>query len=358
VRIDGVLCRIIALQAVACGWMAVPALLHAQLVRGELVDSIAGRPVAAAIVTLVDTAGDEHGRTLTDATGRFAVRAPGAGDFRLRARIVGFDVWESERLTLAAGQTVVRRVPLMLVRVKLPVFTVEAERTCVVRPEEGAAAASLWEEVKKALAATELTIASRQFRFRSLESERELDRLGIVVRDTTYPAIGYSTWPFAALDPELLSELGFVHGTGGGPTFYGPDAQVLVSDAFLDDHCFRVLARSGEAGRIGLAFEPVAGRKVPDISGVLWLDSATVALRTLEWEYRNLSRWAREGRPGGEVDFAQLPTGAWFIRRWMLRAPIAQVFLARADTVFYGVKVKQEEVIAVLTAAGKPVVVF
>ncbi|MBE0593989.1 MAG: carboxypeptidase regulatory-like domain-containing protein, partial [Gemmatimonadales bacterium] len=93
-RIDSVLCRIIALQAVACGWMAVPALLHAQLVRGELVDSIAGRPVAAAIVTLVDTAGDEHGRTLTDATGRFAVRAPGAGDFRLRARIVGFDVWE------------------------------------------------------------------------------------------------------------------------------------------------------------------------------------------------------------------------------------------------------------------------
>lgn len=338
--------------------LATPALAHAQLVRGELIDSVLGTPVSSAIVTLVDPAGAEHARTLTDAMGRFQARAPSTGEFRLRVRIVGFDAWESEPLALALGQTEVRRIPLMLARVKLPAFTVEAERTCVVRPEEGAAAAALWEEVKKALAATELTMESRQFRFRSLSAERELDRRGTVVRDTTYPSLGYSTWPFAALDPVLLSELGFVQGTVGGPTFYGPDAQVLVSDAFLDDHCFRVLAASGRAGRLGLAFEPVAGRDGPEVGGVLWLDSATVTLQTLEWEYRNLARWAREGRPGGEVHFAQLPTGAWFIRRWMLRAPIAQVYLARADTAFYGVKIRQEEVIEVLGADGKPLAGF
>lgn len=357
-RLDRALRWTIAAHVAVLAWVTPLTAAQAQLVRGELIDSVLGGPVAAAIVTLVDASGAEHARSLTDALGQFRIRAPSAGEFRLRVRIVGFDAWESEPLPLAVGQTVVRRIPLMLVRVKLPAFTVEAQRTCVVRPEEGAAAAALWEEVKTALAATELTMASRQYRFRNLRAERELDRWGMVVRDTTFPSLGYSTWPFAALDPVLLSELGFVQGTVGGPTFYGPDAQVLVSDAFLDDHCFRVLVGSDRAGRIGLAFEPVARRDVPEVGGVLWLDSATVTLRTLEWEYRNVSRWAREGKPGGEVHFAQLPTGAWFIRRWMLRAPIAQVHLARADTAFYGVKIRQEEVIEVLSADGKPIVGF
>ena len=350
--------RATAVQAAACMWLALPGLGQAQLVRGELVDSVAGRPIAAAVVTLVDVNGTEHARTLTDAMGQFRVLAQSAGAFRLRVRIVGFDAWDSEPLRLSAGQTEVRRIPLMLVRVKLPAVTVEAERTCVVRPDEGGAAASLWDEVKKALAATELTMTGRQFRFRSVAVERELDRLGSAVRDTTYPSLGFSTWPFAALDPELLSDRGFVQGDAGGPVFYGPDAQVLVSDAFLDDHCFRVLAPSEGNGWIGLAFEPVAGRDVPEVDGVLWIDSATVALQSLTWAYRNLSRWAREGRPGGEVHFAQLPTGAWYIRRWMLRAPIAQVYVGRPDTAFYGVKWRQEEVVEVFTADGKPIVRF
>lgn len=338
--------------------LALPGQARAQLVRGELVDSIAGRPVAAAIITLIDGADAEFGRTLTDATGQFRVRAPAAGSFRLRVRLVGFDVWESEPIALAVGETVVRRVALLLVRVKLPAITVEAEQTCVVRPEEGAAAAALWEEVKKVLAATELTMKGRGFRFRSVGTERELDRLGAVVRDTSYPSIGYRAWPFGALDPELLAQRGFVQGAAGGPVFYGPDAQLLVSDTFLDDHCFRVRLSPNEAGRIGLAFEPVTGRDVSEVDGVLWLDSATVALRQLEWGYRNLSRWAREGSPGGEVDFARLPTGAWFIRRWMLRAPIAQVFPDRPDTLFYGVKIREEEVVEVLKADGTPVMVY
>jgi len=341
-----------ALSPVLPGWSA------AQVVRGDLVDSIAARPVGAAIVTLVDAAGAEFGRTLTDANGRFLVRAPAAGAFRLRVRIVGFDVWESEPIALAVGETVVRRVPLLLVRVKLPAITVEAEQTCMVRPEEGAAAAALWNEVKKVLAATELTMRSREFRFRSVGTERELDRLGVVVRDTSYRSIGYRAWPFAALSPELLARRGFVQGSATGPVFYGPDAQLLVSDAFLDDHCFRVRVGPEESGRVGLAFEPVAGREVSEIEGVLWLDSATVALRQLEWSYRNLSRWAREGKPGGEVDFAVLPTGAWFIRRWELRAPIAQVFPANPDTVFFGVKIREESVAEVVKADGTPVVVY
>lgn len=349
---------LLALLAGAAVSPALPVRSQAQVVRGELVDSIAARPVTAAIVTLVDGSGGEFGRTLTNANGRFLVRAPAAGAFRLRVRLVGFDVWESEPMALAVGETVVRRVSLLLVRAKLPAITVEAEQTCVVRPEEGAAAAALWDEVKKVLAATELTMKSREFRFRSVGTERELDRLGVVVRDTSYRSIGYRAWPFGALSPELLARWGFVQGSAAGPVFFGPDAQLLVSDAFLDDHCFRVRMGPDGSGRVGLAFEPVAGRGVPEIEGTLWLDSATVALRKLEWSYRNLSRWAREGKPGGEVDFAALPTGAWFIRRWELRAPIAEVFPATPDTAYFGVKIREEAVTEVVKADGTPVVVY
>jgi len=350
--------NLLVLLAAAVASLAPPARSHAQVVRGEVVDSIAARPITAAMVTLVDGTGVEFGRTLTDANGRFLVRAPAEGTFRLRVRLVGFDAWESDPMALEVGQTAVKRVSLLLVRVKLPALTVQAEQTCVVRPGEGAAAAALWEEVKKVLAATDLTMRSREFRFRSVGTEREVDRLGAVVRDTTYSSIGYRAWPFAALSPELLARRGFVQGSAGGPVFFGPDAQLLVSDAFLDDHCFRVRVGPDGSGRVGLAFEPVAGRGVPEIEGTLWLDSATVALRRLEWSYRNLSRWAREGKPGGEVDFAVLPTGAWFIRRWELRAPIAEVFPAKPDTAFFGVKIREEAVAEVVKADGTPVVVY
>jgi hypothetical protein len=324
-------------------------------VRGSLADAISGRPVPAGIVVLVDTSGVEQVRTLTDATGSFVVRARAPGVFRLRTLIVGFEGWESEPFTLARGQSVERRIALTLFRVELPELTVEAERTCVVRPEEGLAAAALWDEVKKALATTRLSMERRTYRFRTRTSERQLDPYGVVRSDTTFVSPGYTAWPFASLPAERLSQLGFVQGAPGGPVFYGPDAEVLVSGVFLDDHCFRVRLGEDTRGYVGLAFEPVSGRDVPEIEGVLWLDSASVVLRRLEWSYLNVSRWARAGDPGGFVEFAALPDGAWFIRRWMLRAPVAHVFVGRPDTLLYGVKVRESEVLDVLDRRGEPI---
>jgi hypothetical protein len=326
-----------------------------QVVRGNLVDAVSGRPVPAGIVVLVDTSGVEQIRTLTDATGSFVARAHAPGVFRLRTLIVGFEGWESEPFSLARGQSVERQIALTFYRVELPELTVEAERTCVVRPEEGLAASALWNEVKKALAATRLSMERRKYRFRTRTSERQLDPYGVVRGDTMYISPGYSSWPFASLPADRLSQLGFVQNAPDGPVFYGPDAEVLVSDVFLDDHCFRVRLDDDRRGYVGLAFEPVSGREVPEVEGVLWLDSVSVVLRRLEWSYLNVSRWARAGDPRGFVEFAALPDGAWFIRRWMLRAPVAHVFVGRPDTLLYGVKVRESEVLDVLDRRGEPI---
>ena len=78
--------------------------LAAQTVQGELVDA-ARRPLGGAMVVLLDADGKVRGRVLTDEAGRFTLRAPGAGSYRLRAERIGFQATESPALALAAGET-------------------------------------------------------------------------------------------------------------------------------------------------------------------------------------------------------------------------------------------------------------
>jgi hypothetical protein len=127
--------------------------------------------------------------------------------------------------------------------------------------------------------------------------------------------------PFETPPAEELVTHGFVRTTEAGEHYYAPDADVLLSDAFLDTHCFGV--RVGGPGLIGLAFEPLPDRSVPDVEGVLWLDESEAELRFLEYGYTGLSFPARMARKfGGRLEFERLPTGAWIIRRWSIRGPI------------------------------------
>ncbi len=334
-----------------------PTRLGAQVVRGEVFDSLAGRPLGFVMIVLLDSAGAEHSQVLSNALGRFVLRADGPGDYFMRTRVVGYRKWESPEFSLARGQTIVRRIDLALVPIMLPELTVEAEQTCVVRPEEGLAAAAIWEEVRTALEVTQLTIDERRYRFRTRLTTQELNQYKVPTSVATDQGVGYTAMGFGSASAEDLQEHGFVRSTGAGPVYFGPDAQVLVSDVFLDHHCFRI-RRGDRDGTVGLAFEPVSRGYPPDVEGTLWVDSATMALRSLEWGYTELSRWARLGDPGGVMDFGRLPNGAWFIERWELRAPVGRVVVGLADTIYHGVKIREGRVTEVLTAAGELVVQF
>jgi hypothetical protein len=349
--------KLAATLATACMTVC-SASLGAQVVRGTIVDELNGQPVVGAWVLLLDSLGRDHSRSLSDALGRFVVRGEGAGVYRLRAILIGYTKWESEPFQLQVGETREEEIPLSLMRVALPALTVEAERTCQVRPGEGMATTALWEEVKKALAATEWTIEQRLYRFRSAMTRRTLDGSFAPLSDTTYGRVGYSDWPFRSLAADSLSRYGFVQSAPGGPIYYGPDAQVLVSDVFLDEHCFRVQRHDADtAGLIGLAFEPVRDSRLPDIEGVLWVDSASIALQELEFHYVRLGRWVPSRRAGGSVRFASLPTGAWFIRRWRMWGPIGRVSTP-GDTVLHGYLERGGEVLEVRSATGDLIVRF
>jgi hypothetical protein len=108
--------------------------------------------------------------------------------------------------------------------------------------------------------------------------------------------------------------------------FYGPDAIALLSEAFVRDHCFRVIGGTAEdAGAIGMAFEPVRARmrsnSPPEIRGTIWFDSATQQLRRLSFVWTRLPGEAPTKGLGGEILFDRVAEGPWHVARWHLRMP-------------------------------------
>jgi hypothetical protein len=97
---------------------------------------------------------------------------------------------------------------------------------------------------------------------------------------------------------------------------------VLLSDDFLDTHCFRMVrAEKDRPGAVGLGFEPVKGRRVPEIKGTLWVDRGSAELRMLDYEYVNVPSAVRTPGLGGRSEFARLATGDWIIKDWYIRLP-------------------------------------
>ncbi|HYJ78530.1 MAG TPA: carboxypeptidase-like regulatory domain-containing protein, partial [Longimicrobiaceae bacterium] len=264
-----------------------PALAGAQTVRGELVERGSGQPIRAAMVLLLDSAGARRVAALTDSAGRFELRAPAAGTYRLRAERVGFRSTVSPPLALGAGQVRAYRMEGDPVAVSLAEVRVRGARRCRVRPGAGQATAVLWEEARKALSAAAHADQAGLLRFdvelygRDLEPGTEK-----VLKDEREQRSGQAHAPFRAASVDSLSRFGFVRSEGDSLVFNAPDAGVLLSDRFLADHCFRVQEDAEHPGLMGLAFEPVPARRdVSEVTGVLWLDRRTAELRWLEYSY-------------------------------------------------------------------------
>jgi hypothetical protein len=128
---------------------------------------------------------------------------------------------------------------------------------------------------------------------------------------------------FASLSPDSLSRIGFWQQLpGDSVSFYAPDAEVLLSDEFLRDHCFSVVdGRGDRAGEIGLSFGPGQGHYVNDIRGVMWLHARTFELQSVEFRYTNVPAVKFAERNGGEVHFVRTPDGVWYVRQWYTRMP-------------------------------------
>jgi hypothetical protein len=317
-----------ALRAAGLLFLLAAAPLSAQAVRGTLVDQESGNPVPGALMVLLDHTGAERASTLTDAGGAFLLRASAPGTVRIRAERIGYASTISEPLEIRAGETRDYRMAAPVEVVALSGVSVTGARRCVLRPEEGLEVTRVWNEARKALNATALADDQRLLRYDVVLYERELDPRRLSIKaETRRTRSEFATHPFASrLTPEELSQGGYVQPIAGDTFYLAPDAPVLLSDVFLNDHCFRIQpGREEQKGLVGLAFEPVGDRKVPGIKGVLWVDENTAELRSLNYEYTDLRLLTRPDQIGGLIEFQRLPSGLWIVSRWRIRMPMVQI---------------------------------
>lgn len=306
---------------------AVP--LPAQAVRGQLVDQGNGFPIGGAFVVLLDQAGGEVARVLTGPDGTFLLRAPAPGTYRLQSKRIGFRVSHSPPLALAEGQTIGFRLHVEAVPTRLPPVVVEGHPQCGTRGEEGTAVARLWEEVREALAAVRWTAGQRTLRYTVELFERDLAMGGgRVLEERRSNRSGYGETPFKSLPGEELVSRGYVvSGPRDTVDYYAPDAEVLLGEGFVNTHCFT--ARDGgneQPGLVGLVFQPVPSRSLPDVAGVLWIEKTSLELRFLDFKYAKLPGQLPEGALGGRVEFLRVPSGAWIVKHWWIRmAKMARV---------------------------------
>jgi hypothetical protein len=243
--------------------------------------------------------------------------------YTVRVERLGYETRTSDPIRLHVGQSFRIRMLTFQIPIELDELRVEGEQQCVVRPEEGMALATVWEEARKALTIQEWTESEGFYRFQLLSYERELDVAARQVEsESRQLSRGVARSPIHSLPAAELMEDGFVQREeDGGFSYYGPDATVLLSDEFLDTHCFRLTRDRDRPTLLGLAFEPARRGRIPDIEGTLWLDAGTAELRLLEYSY-TWEPWVEaRGAARGRVEFERLSSGAWIVRRWSIRMP-------------------------------------
>jgi hypothetical protein len=295
----------------------------AQVVRGTVRDAETGAPLQGVFVMLVDSAGQMRGGVLTNAQGTYATRAPLAGTFTLRAERIGHQSANSTPVVLSATEAQTVDITVKVMAIALAPVEVSSRNRCIARPRTGQRTAQLWEEARKALTVARWVENQKQIQFSARTYVRELEAGTMRVKSEGVRHNVSRSLPYAAIPADSLARHGFVRNEGGGYVFYGPDADVLLSSAFLNSHCFHSLDGSGATqGMVGLGFRPTTDSRLPDIEGVLWLDRKTLELRHIEYRYTNLGAEYRvKESGGGRTEFLRLKSGAWVVSKWHIRMP-------------------------------------
>ena len=326
-----------------------------QVVRGRLLDSDGATGIGGAMISLVDSREEQLARSLTRNTGLYQVAAPLPGRYRIRADRIGYATTYSDFFDLSATDTLTINIAARIEAISLAGIEAEAETRCRVRPGEGLAVTRVWDEARKALEAAAWTQERGYYQYEMQRVRREMDRDNrrVFSEDRSYER-GYRQTPYVSRPAEELMEEGFARLRPDESVYWAPDAAVLLSDPFLDTHCFRLRRDENRApGLLGLAFEPVPGRRIPDISGTLWLNPGNSQLEWLDFNYQNLNLpdAVQAAAIGGKVEFQALPNGTWIVDSWRIRMPRVRVatnsLTSRVESVLEGLSVQGGDVLRV-----------
>ena len=320
------------------GLTFVPGMARAQTVRGTVFDQARPSPAVGAIVTLErlrsPLASPEHIRSvLTDESGSYSIKATEVGSYRILVRRIGSRPYRSDVFEVGPSET--RRLDVHLERfqattseyTELGRITVLRITPCETNPVDAVRIARLWDDARTALMATEISIRDSLVPRRLVRFVRDLNPETLEIQSEMlydFSAPRGVRPGFTSPPGDSLSQVGYWRRVNKSNfRFYGPDANALLSQAFVEDHCFSMAADDNRPGQIGLSFEPVEYRRgsPPEIRGTVWLDSLTSELRSVDFNWLRFPIRGPTEKLGGEVRFMRLPAGSWLVHRWRLRMP-------------------------------------
>ena len=257
---------------------------------------------------------------LTRENGSVTLRAPDAGRYEVSAARIGHVGFGPVPIDITAGSQVQTIVMPREARL-LPPIVVTSTSRCSGGPGSSAAAA-LWEEVRTALTANALTANEGRVTLDVVRFERDLTPDRVWLRERVIRRHLTTGQPFVSEDPDSLLARGFVFREGDSVHYAAPDAALLLTDAFLEGHCFTARNDGPPGARLGLGFAPVPGRRLPDVEGILRVNEVTRELRHLEFTYTGLGKEEGMGGPGGRLEFQRLEDGSWIVKDWTLAMPV------------------------------------
>jgi len=306
---------------------ALPVRLSAQSIAGTVrEDDALAAPLTGAFVSLVDASDRQVDAAFSAAGGAFRLRASSAGTYRLRVQRIGYANWESEPYQLSPGATESVDIRIPLDPVALAELDVTVVRGCVRDPSQAGALADVWQEARKALETAVWAEGRDELRFSLARYRRMLEPGNLAEREReNRERTNVRLPPFESLPASRLAEEGFATFHGDTTSYYLPDATALLSQEFRNTHCFGLVRETHDGERrLGVTFEPREGRPVPEIEGAMWLSEETAELRRLEFRYVNVPmlRGVERRHLAGEVRFARLPDGPFYVSEWWVRVPV------------------------------------
>ena len=296
----------------------------AQVVAGTVSERGTNLPLPGVVLSVTDDQGHVVAEALSGEDGAFELRVPAGRQLSLTAKRIGMRRTQLPPFSVADGSRREERIVLEPVATRLGALRITGRSSCVRNPDSDTRTATLWEDARAALAATVLSRRGAPTIDSIVRFVRKLDPVSWkVLAEERRPGVAAMDGPFRSLPAGDLSRDGYVRlNEDSTADYYAPDADVLLSDPFLADHCFRAVPGVGvHARQVGLSFEPVRGRGVPDVRGVLWMDGRSSELRTLDFTYTWVPFGERAENYGGSVAFFRVPGGRWIVRSWRIRTP-------------------------------------
>jgi hypothetical protein len=292
----------------------------AQELRGTVRDSASRQPISTVVLILSDSAGKPIVRNLTNERGEFRLQLP-AGARRLQLLRIGFRP-RSVAVPLPTDDVVTLDLTMRMIPTLLDPVQVTDSPNCP-RRDDRAAAFALWDQARSALLAAVVARETEQAVIKRLHFDRQMQQDGFTpASQTVHVDSSSGSRPFVATHPAAeFIERGFVDDSANVAVFNGPDADVLLDDAFPRGYCFQLAKADRERPhQVGLAFEAATHKRGRvDVEGAVWIDSTTRSLVEIVFRYVGIDRRFEKYEPGGRVSFHTMADGTPIIDRWSIR---------------------------------------